>query len=204
MPKYRVSLGFAQDGDNDLFDFSGDVIVGMTGNGAFPTPPVAMAALGTLKGDYEQALNKQEQGGTAATAAKNIAREALVAALRKNANYVEIEASNDLAKLLSSGYKSTSTNRAQTVLDKVQITSIENAQNGELKVRIVTVPNAKGFDGRIKTGNGDWSEIQSFANSRSILFKGLTPGTVYTIEVRAVGGSTGAGDWSDPVSHMAM
>ena len=84
------------------------------------------------------------------------------------------------------------------------ITSIENAQSGELKVRIVAVPNAKGFDGRIKAGNGDWSEIQSFANSKSILFKGLTPGTVYTIEIRAVGGSTGAGDWSDPVSHMAM
>jgi hypothetical protein len=116
----------------------------------------------------------------------------------------QIRSSERASSALESGYKSTSTNRAQTVLDKVQITAIENAQSGELKVRIVTVANAKGFDGRIKSGNGDWSEIQSFANSRSILFKGLTPGTVYTIEIRAVGGSTGAGDWSDPVSHMAM
>jgi hypothetical protein len=26
----------------------------------------------------------------------------------------------------------------------------------------------------------------------------------YTVQARAVGGSTGYSDWSDPVSHMAM
>jgi hypothetical protein len=35
------------------------------------------------------------------------------------------------------------------------------------------------------------------------VFTGLTPGTVYTVEIRGVGGTTGTGDWSDPVSHMA-
>ena len=33
---------------------------------------------------------------------------------------------------------------------------------------------------------------------------GLTPGTNYTFQVRAIGGSTGYSDWSDPVSHMSM
>ncbi|MFM8469141.1 MAG: fibronectin type III domain-containing protein [Limisphaerales bacterium] len=32
----------------------------------------------------------------------------------------------------------------------------------------------------------------------------LTPGTTYTFSVRAVGGSTGFSDWSDPVSHMSL
>ncbi|MGH7976559.1 MAG: fibronectin type III domain-containing protein [Limisphaerales bacterium] len=32
----------------------------------------------------------------------------------------------------------------------------------------------------------------------------LTPGAMYSVQVRAVGGSTGYSDWSDPVSHMAM
>jgi hypothetical protein len=34
--------------------------------------------------------------------------------------------------------------------------------------------------------------------------KGLTAGVLYTLQLCAIGGSTGAGDWSDPVSHMAM
>jgi hypothetical protein len=203
MPTYRVSLGFAQMPDTALDDFAGAVVAGLTGNAAFPSPPVTVAQLTTLKTAFEQALADAAQGGTAATAAKNNARDALVAALRKDANYVEMISDQNLSTLLTSGYESTSTNRAQSVLDKVQIIAIENPQSGQLRARINPVPNAKGFDGRSKSGNGDWGPIESFANSRSILFKGLTPGTVYTIEVRAVGGSTGQGDWSDPVSHMA-
>jgi len=33
---------------------------------------------------------------------------------------------------------------------------------------------------------------------------GLTAGTNYAVHVRAVGGSTGYSDWSDPVVHMCM
>lgn len=33
---------------------------------------------------------------------------------------------------------------------------------------------------------------------------GLTPGTQYQVQVRAIGGSTGYSDWSDSVSHMSM
>jgi hypothetical protein len=37
-----------------------------------------------------------------------------------------------------------------------------------------------------------------------IVVKDLTPGTVYTFPVRAVGGSTGYSDLSNPVSHIAI
>ena len=33
---------------------------------------------------------------------------------------------------------------------------------------------------------------------------GSRRGTVYTVQIRALGGSTGQSDWSDPSSHMAM
>jgi hypothetical protein len=54
-----------------LDDFSSGVIVDLTGNGAYPTPPVAVAQLTTLKDALEQAIAKQAQGGTTATAAKS-------------------------------------------------------------------------------------------------------------------------------------
>jgi hypothetical protein len=34
--------------------------------------------------------------------------------------------------------------------------------------------------------------------------KGLTAGITYTLQLCAIGGSTGQGDWSDPVPHLAM
>ncbi|NOS68990.1 MAG: fibronectin type III domain-containing protein [Verrucomicrobia bacterium] len=40
------------------------------------------------------------------------------------------------------------------------------------------------------------------ANS-GVLLDGLTPGATYAVQARAVGGTTGYSDWSDPVSHMA-
>ncbi|MFO1481723.1 MAG: fibronectin type III domain-containing protein [Verrucomicrobiaceae bacterium] len=43
-----------------------------------------------------------------------------------------------------------------------------------------------------------------FTNSRSMAINGLTPGGNYQFQVRAVGGSTGYSDWSDPVSHMSL
>ena len=165
---------------------------------------MTVAQLVTLKQTLQDAVAAQAQGGTTATAAKNTARNALVEGLRKDAHYVEISANNDLPTLLGSGFQSASTNRAPSVLDKVQIVGVDNGQAGELKVRIDPVANAKGFDGRIKSGTGEYGPTISFQNSKSILFKGLTAGITYTLQLCAIGGSTGAGDWSDPVSHMAM
>jgi hypothetical protein len=203
MPQYRVSLAFAQLPDDSLDEFAGAIIAGVTANAAFPTPPVTVAQLTTLKAAFAHALTERGQGPVA-TAAKNNAREALIDALRKDANYVETESNNNLAVLLSSGYQAASTNRAQAPLDKVQIIGVDHSQSGQLKLRIQPVDNAKGFDGRIKNGTADYGPADSFPNSRTIVFKNLTPGTTYTMQVRAVGGSTGMGDWSDPISHMSI
>ena len=60
------------------------------------------------------------------------------------------------------------------------------------------------YEGRSKTPGGDWEPGVFSSDSRRIVFEGLTPGTIYTVQVRALGGSTGQSDWSDPSSHMAM
>ena len=173
--------------------------------GSFKTPPVSPTELKTLKQTFDDALVAKGQGGKMNTAAKNAARAALVDALRDDALYVEIASKNDLATLLSSGYEAASTNRAQAVLGQVQIKQVENAQTGELKVRVSRLANAKRFEGRIKPANGgDFGPSVSFASSRRLLFKGLTAGVSYTLQLCGIGGSTGRGDWSAPSSHMAM
>lgn len=72
-------------------------------------------------------------------------------------------------------------------------------------MRIKADANAKTFVGRIKQANGsEFGPSISFKNSRSILFKGLTAGVTYVMELCAIGGSTGQSDWSDPVTKMAL
>lgn len=52
-------------------------------------------------------------------------------------------------------------------------------------------------------GTQEWRNAGVFTKARGMLLEGLLPGQMYEIQVRAVGGSTGYSDWSDPIMHMA-
>ena len=183
MKPQHVSLSLAQLPDAELGDFTLSVSTRITGNAA-----IAAAA----------------GGGIQATATKNSAREALIVQLRQVANYVQGAANNDLPTLLSSGFDATSTNTSQSPLDKPVILRIENEVSTELLVRLTPITNARAYELRTSVnGNGGWHQAGVFTQARRVPLTALTPGTTYNVSARAVGGSTGYSDWSDPVSHMA-
>src|SRR5207237_5017935 len=191
--------------DTGLSKFTGGTMVGLKANPALPSPPVDVAALGTLKTTFDEAIIKANKGGTLATAMKDAARAALVAALDKNASYVDINCEEDMTILLSAGYEAVSTNRAQAVLDPPVIVAVDYGQTGVLKLRIKGDAHRKGIQGRIKDVKGtEFGPTITFRNSKSILFNGLVAGTTYVMELCGIGGSTGQSDWSEPVSKIAL
>lgn len=205
----RVLMDFVSMPDSELQDFTDSVLSRMTGNAAFPTPPVALTLVATQNTTFSDALAVHADGGKAATSAKNDARAVLVDSLRQNALYVQTMSDNNLTTLLSSGYHAASTSHAQQPLDKPQIITLTNGNTGQLLLRVKTVTNARSYEVRyavIGAGGspGPWQSAGVFTNSRSMPIDDLTPGTMYTVEVRAVGGSTGYSDWSDPSSHMSL
>ena len=200
----KVSLGFARLSDAELVNFTQAVIDQMTGNAAFQSPPVTPANLQTAKDDFAAKITVAQMGGPPDTAAKNNSRQALLGMFRQVAGYVQITCNNDMAILLSSGFQAMSTNRAQTKLDQPQSLSIKNGASGELIARVTPVKNTSMYEGRIKGPVGDWMPSVLTGDSQHIIFAGLTPGTIYTAQVRTLGGATGQSDWSDPSSHMAM
>jgi hypothetical protein len=195
-----------------LDEFTGAVVAGLTGNTAFPTPAVSIADLTAVsiadltaaQTAFEDAMTAMSQGGTQATADKNAKRDALVALLRTEAQYVQLNGKNDLPTLLSSGFQVNSTNTAQSPLDTPSIVQITNEMSTQLVVRVQGVDNARAYEAQVKNGTGGFLPAGTFTQSRRMILTGLTPGQNYTVQVRAVGGSTGYSDWSDPVSHMAM
>ena len=200
----KVSLGFAKLADTELDNFAQGVIDAMTGNATYPTPPVTIANLQTAKDDFTAKMAAAQTGGPGDTAAKNNSRQALLGDLRRVATYVQMTCNDDPALLLSSGFQAQSTNRASTPLEQPQSLSIKNGGSGQLVATIDPVRNANMYEGRIKIEGGDWLPSVFTGDSQHIYFKGLTPGKTYTVQVRALGGSTGQSDWSDPSSHMAM
>ncbi|MBI5685916.1 MAG: fibronectin type III domain-containing protein [Verrucomicrobia bacterium] len=210
MARLRVLLTFSDAPDNALDETAGAVIQGMTGNAAFPTPPVTMAALQTARQEFADAVAGQEAGGKEATAVKNAKREALITLLRKLAAYVQENCNDVLETLLSSGFKAASTTHAQSPLAKPTIVGVTNGpDSGQLGVKVTPVPNAKSYELRyaILTAPGapiPWQHGGTFTDSRHMLLEDLTPGTMYQIQARAIGGSTGHSGWSDSQQHMSM
>jgi hypothetical protein len=157
--------------------------------------------------DLNAALAAQAHGGAAATAEKNNKQEALVTLLRKLKHYVEDNCGNDPAVLLSSGFQAASSNRSRSPLANPAIRSIDFGNSAELVLKVSPIARAKCYEVRssaVGAGGvpGDWQTAGLFTNSRSMTISGLVPGTTYAFQVRAIGGSTGYSDWSNPVSRM--
>lgn len=199
---YKVSYAFVQLPDTAIADYTDTVIAALTGNAGFPNLPLSLAVLGTQKLDYLAKLAATAQGGTLATAAKNDAWNVLVTSLRQTAAYVQSVASQDLTLLLSSGFQAASTNRAQSPLDAPVVLGIDNGTSTQFIVRAQPVANAKSYEAQVKNGGG-WLPAGVFTQARRMEIDNLTPGSIYTVQVRAIGGSTGSSDWSAPQTCRA-
>jgi hypothetical protein len=109
--------------------------------------------------------------------------------------------------LLSSGFQAASSNRGRSALASPSILGIDFGNTAELVLKVTPIANAKCYEVRsaaVGAGNapGPWQPAGLLTNSRSMPIAGLVPGTVYVFQVRAIGGSTGSSDWSNPVSHL--
>ena len=119
MKSLKVSLSFNRLSDGDLSAFTNNVITSMSGNTAFSKPPVAYTDMSKLLDAFDKAVAAAIDGGTASTAAKNAARDELLAALQKLSAYAQIVADGELAVLLASGFSTnSSTRKTQAKLDR--------------------------------------------------------------------------------------
>ena len=147
------------------------------------------------------------QGATAATAHEKNKRDAVIELLVKLAHYVQDNCGQNPAALLSSGFQLATHNRTKSPVGKAAIVSIDPGRSTELILKLNPVGNARIFKvefAPVGPNNtpGEWKEAGLFTDSRSITVGNLVPGTTYVFRVQAVG-TTGSGDWSDPVARMA-
>ncbi|HTQ52141.1 MAG TPA: fibronectin type III domain-containing protein [Candidatus Acidoferrales bacterium] len=204
MKTLKVALSFNRLPDGELSAFTNNVVTCMTGNASFAKSPVSMADLTKLLGTFDTATAAALAGGKALTAARQSARDELLAALRKIALYVQIAADGDTALLLASGFTAVNGSRSpQAKLEVPLILGVENEGTAKLTVRLQSVAHASAYEVRAVNGATTPASSMISASARRIVIGNLTPGTTYNISARAVGGSDGFSEWSDPVSHMA-
>ena len=200
----RTSLSFAKLPDGDLVDFGHMIAMGIKANANFPTPPITWTVLEASTNLFTDKISAAKMGGKMDTAAKNAQRVVLLDQLRQDAIYVQVESGGDEAILLTSGYNMMSQNRASVPLDKPEEVDVSNGDTCELIARCKPVKNSSMYEIRAKDPAGVALESGFSGDSRAISVTELTPGVLYSVQVRALGGSTGHSPWSDPVSHRSM
>ena len=208
----RVLIGFTHASDHVLEETAGQVLAGLygTATATFPTPPVSETALQAALTTFTNAVAAAAQGGSAARAAREVAGDTLIGLLRQDALYVLTvvqkiaDPAASMAALLASGFDAVSTSRTQQPLATPSIGDIKNVGTGRLQITLQAVPHARRYEVQSKSGTADWASAGLFNSTRQMVVTGLTPGTNYTFQVRALGGSTGQSEWRNPVSHMGL
>lgn len=200
----RVSLGFSDLSDPALDEFAANVVLSLqTELASFPNLPVAPTVLGPQRVAFHEGILAASSGDKQEIATRNAARETLLTSLRQDAAYVQGIAGNNLPLLLRSGFKPVSTNRTSEPLATPAIRNVDNQSTTRLFMDVDRVSNARIYQGRLTTAQGVVVATVESTRSRGIEFPNLVPGTLYTAQVRGLGGSTGASDWSLPVTIMA-
>ena len=207
--RIRSSEGYDTMPDSDLVARAVAVNNGMTGNQNFPAPPVELPSFKTNINKFSELIAESLDGSKRIIAAKKQQREVIIQMLRLLARYVEFHCNDDIATFKSSGFEPLSTIRSPRNQLSQNIRRIDHGPiSGQLVFRLKAVPKALSYElryGRAVNVNSpaEWT-IQLVTRVKApITIDGLTPGTVYAFQVRAME-LAGYTDWSDSVTRMCI
>jgi len=209
IPPLHVALGYGRVTDADLVTQALAAHDGVKAHlELFPNAP-GLDALGAGIQSLQTAMAASQDGGKKAVAEKKKQRAALIKLLRPLGHYVEADCKDDPTILAASGFKAA--NRVRVQPQPVQQGVILSVVNGHLSGQTIVKgkrqPKARSFvlrwapigaDGK----PGTWTEV-GLTNPRAIPVNGLTPGTNYAFQLRALG-VLGYGDWSEISTRIAV
>jgi hypothetical protein len=211
MPKpihLKALDGYTRQSDVDVVKNGIAVQSSLTGNSKFPNPPVDLAVLKTSLDTLSGLLSEAVDGSKKVIARKNQQRQAVIGMLRLLARYVEIASDGDPAAFQTSGFQLASTTRTNTSPLSEKIRKIQRGANsGTLAVWLQVFRQAASYELRYApapAGGGTpttWTTEPVAGVKAPVVLTGLTPGTTYVFQARALG-KDGYTDWGDSVAFM--
>src|SRR2546423_7750078 len=199
--------GYAVMSDDDVVSRGKAVVTGLTGNTHFTTLPVDLVTLKANIDSFHALKVEAEDGSRKVITEKNKQREAVIKMLRLLARYVEITSDGDWAVFTSSGFLPASTKLPPSPLPLPVVRSVTHGfLSGELVIQVEAIPKAVNYEIRYGTVvNGaapsSWTSKVITKVKPPVGIEGLTPGTIYAIQVRALG-TLGYTAWTDSTTCM--
>jgi hypothetical protein len=205
--KVKAVLGFGKMSDADLVKRMDAIRDGMTGNAAFPNPPVDMASYKTAVDTYNTLVTEALDGGKKAVSAKQKQREVVIQMTTLLGHYVEVASNNDLATFNTSGFVAQNNTRTPPQpLTGASIKYVDRGPNtGQVVLRPAPLKGVLVFDLQYSPvpaagAAPNWVSL-TLTGSKAVTVSNLTPGTNYQFQIRGLG-RLGYSDWSDPVTFL--
>jgi hypothetical protein len=205
----RANYGWGKGTPDVVLGVLHAVITGLTNNPNFPNPPVPLADLSTAATALPALIAAAQDGSKKAIAERNKQMAIIVKQLKLLARWVEATCKDDIAIFASSGFQAASTTRtAAQPLSQPAIEKVDQGLTGQLLVSVTPRRKALSYELRFGAENkggppSSWiTATLTTARGRKPV-NGLTPGTVYAFQVRALG-KLGHTDWSDSVTRMCI
>ena len=203
----KAAVSFTKTTPADILSRANAVYAGLQGNPAYPNPPIDLSVLKAAIDGYSSCIAEALDGGKKAIAQRNHQGVAVIKMLRQLGHFVEANCRDDMTIFRSSGFEAVSTSRAAVQRLSKTVRKISPGDNtGQLRVSIAAVPSAFSYELRwapvgANGTAGSWSNQPVGRTRPSATIAGLTPGTAYIIQARAVTNS-GAFDWSDSINRV--
>ena len=207
----HVTVGFGSLWDKDIATVGVAVVNGLTNNPKLVNPPINAADLKAQIDTYASLIAASADGSKQVIAERKKQRAVVVEMLRQLGHWVEANCNDDPAVVQSSGFRQRATPVRSTTpqpLAGPPSFKVDGGKNsGQVVVKGKPVPKAVSYMARYAPIGSDgkpgtWTELPA-AGTRSITVTGLTPGTNYAFQMRALG-RAGYTDWSDSVTRISL
>jgi hypothetical protein len=189
--------------DGALAPYLDATVKGLTTNAlVYPKPPIDLTTYGNTVSAYDAAITAALDGGRTVVSQKNKTKSAAIIAYGQQAKYVEANCGGDMTTFLLSGFQPRSRTRTTTPAASNTIRKLERGAAGEIGATLIKVEDAVSYELRSApvtpgTAPTAWTVMAVPTLKPPTKITGLTPGTIYAFQTRALlknGTYTGWGD----------
>jgi hypothetical protein len=199
--------GFSGVSDADVIVRCNTIQTNIDGNSYFAVPPVDPATLKKEIDKFSALVTQAHDGSKKAIAEKNKQREVVIKMVRLLGRYVEVTSNGDMAIFQTSGFQPASTTRTSSEPLSEKIRKIEHGPNsGQILVWVRKISKASSYEVRYVAANAPpptpWTSVGVPQVKAAVTIAGLTPGTTYNFQARALTKDNGYTDWTDSISFI--
>jgi hypothetical protein len=210
VPIVKAVMGLTGVADADFLSRLNAVHDGMNNNPAYPNPPVDMPGFKTAIDAYAAAIAAALDGGKTAITARDKRRADVTIMYHLLGHFVEVACKGDMNTFVTSGFAAAPSPQRQPAqpVSVPLIMAVDQGSTGQFVVTITPVPKARSYDIRyapvpIAGAAITWATVSVATTKPAPIIYNLTPGTIYTFQVRAFG-KLGFSDWSPSVERMCI